>query len=715
MTTIDSNTLNQHVITELRETNRRIDDAFANITGLLGSLSVGNIAGLTPTRGAIIYGAGATPAWSVLAAGAANKILKMGATEPAWSSLVAGDIPPVTNSMLAGSIDLSKLVSGTPGDIIVCSPAGVPNYVFPAGDVGISTSGTTTIGTGKVINDMLAGSIALAKLLPSSSGNIIVCNAGGVPTYIAMTGDVTINNLGATSLATVGVAKGGTGITSYTVGDLLYASGVTTLSKLADVAAGQPLLSGGVTTAPAYAGWTLSGTATKTYTYPVITDTLAGLGTANVFSALNTFTSLKLSTGLIYPSADSATALRITKADATTVMMDFDTTNSQVLIGATPATTDRVLGISPGSDSRIPLTLYQNSATQSASLMTWNDSSDTVIGSILNNGSMNFSGTINGARILGVNGSMVSSEATQMELIQAQATIKPSAVTLASLYGMIFLPTINNSSTNITGVNSLYSRVDLGALYSGTISSLRLVFAALPIVSGGSITSLAGLVAANMTAATNNTNLLLGTGVIPAGNWSIYNSSTYANSFAGTLAITDATDATSTTAASVMLTGGLAVAKKLYVGSSVVLTTKITTYNNIATAGNGVASVYGVADLTAQGGNTAATTLYSVPAGGAGTYLVTIHIAITRAATSSSTLPDSRIIWTDADSSVTRTVAATATSAGNATTVYQQISFVINAKLSTNIQYDIGQVNAYASSGATSMQFAYHARCVFLG
>lgn len=51
---------------------------------------------------------------------------------------------------------------------------------------------------------------------------------------------------------TIGVALGGTGVSSYTVGDLLYASGAAALSKLADVATGNALLSGGVGAAPAW-------------------------------------------------------------------------------------------------------------------------------------------------------------------------------------------------------------------------------------------------------------------------------------------------------------------------------------------------------------------------------------------------------------------------------------------------------------------------------
>lgn len=47
-------------------------------------------------------------------------------------------------------------------------------------------------------------------------------------------------------------ANGGTGQSSYTIGDLLYASSSTALSKLIDAAVGQVLVSGGAGAAPAY-------------------------------------------------------------------------------------------------------------------------------------------------------------------------------------------------------------------------------------------------------------------------------------------------------------------------------------------------------------------------------------------------------------------------------------------------------------------------------
>ena len=62
---------------------------------------------------------------------------------------------------------------------------------------------------------------------------------------------VSIANL-TPGLGTITAAKGGTGQTSYAVGDLLYADTTTTLAKLADVATGNALISGGVGVAPSW-------------------------------------------------------------------------------------------------------------------------------------------------------------------------------------------------------------------------------------------------------------------------------------------------------------------------------------------------------------------------------------------------------------------------------------------------------------------------------
>lgn len=70
-------------------------------------------------------------------------------------------------------------------------------------------------------------------------------------------------------------AYGGTGIYTYAVGDLLYANGATTLSKLADVATGQVLISGGVATAPA---WSAAPALTTSLTVPTLYGSVAENG-----------------------------------------------------------------------------------------------------------------------------------------------------------------------------------------------------------------------------------------------------------------------------------------------------------------------------------------------------------------------------------------------------------------------------------------------------
>lgn len=117
-------------------------------------------------------------------------------------------------------------------------------------------------------------------------------------------------------------------------------------------------------------------------------------------------------------------------------------------------------------------------------------------------------------------------------------------------------------------------------------------------------------------------------------------------------------------------------------------------------------------NLTAQGANISATNLLASAT--AGTYLVTIYLVVSRAATSSSTLPDSRIIYTDQDSGATITVPVTSGLTTNTLSTFAQATFILNAKSTTAIQYDVGQVTPFASVGGTSMQFAYHARAVFL-
>ena len=78
---------------------------------------------------------------------------------------------------------------------------------------------------------------ANAALGTPASGTLTNCT--GLPLTTGVTG-------------TLAAANGGTGNASYAVGDILYASTTTALTRLADVATGNALISGGVGVAPAW-------------------------------------------------------------------------------------------------------------------------------------------------------------------------------------------------------------------------------------------------------------------------------------------------------------------------------------------------------------------------------------------------------------------------------------------------------------------------------
>lgn len=112
---------------------------------------------------------------------------------------------------------------------------------------------------------------AQVDLTNGVTGILPSANGGTGNAFFALSGPATavktftFPNANATILtdnAAVTVAQGGTGQTTYTIGDLLYASAASTLSKLADVAAGSYLRSGGVGTVPIWSAVTLPNAVT---------------------------------------------------------------------------------------------------------------------------------------------------------------------------------------------------------------------------------------------------------------------------------------------------------------------------------------------------------------------------------------------------------------------------------------------------------------------
>lgn len=130
-----------------------------------------------------------------------------------------------------------------------------------------SSSGGSAVNFGAGTKDVFI-TLPAPRTVTSVSGGSTGLTPSS-PTY----GDVTL-------AGTLAAASGGTGQTSYAVGDLLYASTTTALSKLADVATGNALISGGVGVAPSYGKIGL--TTHVSGTLPVANG---GTGTTTAFTA----------------------------------------------------------------------------------------------------------------------------------------------------------------------------------------------------------------------------------------------------------------------------------------------------------------------------------------------------------------------------------------------------------------------------------------------
>jgi hypothetical protein len=124
--------------------------------------------------------------------------------------------------------------------------AGTYSGAWGGSAIGVGYGGTnlTSYAVGDII--YASGATTLSKLADVATGNALISGGvGAAPSWgkIGLTTHVS---------GVLPAANGGTGQSSYTVGDILYASGSTAISKLADIATGNVLLSGGVGAAPAY-------------------------------------------------------------------------------------------------------------------------------------------------------------------------------------------------------------------------------------------------------------------------------------------------------------------------------------------------------------------------------------------------------------------------------------------------------------------------------
>lgn len=226
--------------------------------------------------------------------------------------------------------------------------------------IGWKTTPTTAGGTG--ITSWAAGDLpyyasgtTLSKLGIGSSGQILT-STGTAPQWSTLSGvAVTTFSAGTTGLtpssATSGAitlagtliaANGGTGQSSYAVGDILYASTTTALSRLADVATGNALISGGVGVAPSWGKIDLT------------THVSGTLSTTNGGTGLSSFTANRV----LYTSSTSAIGQSSN--------LVFDGTNLSIGGGmgvGTTANTSLAKIYLSGTSGTLPMIIASNTGT----------------------------------------------------------------------------------------------------------------------------------------------------------------------------------------------------------------------------------------------------------------------------------------------------------------------------------------------------------------
>lgn len=208
-----------------------------------------SIAGISVVQGDIIYGTGSDTMTRLAKDTNAQRVLTNGgaSNNPSWAqvSLTQG---------VSGLLPYANLSNGAGLSVVgrSANTSGVQADITAGTNGNILRRNGTSLDFGS-INLAAAGAVG-SSILPVANGGTnnafftVSGPASTAKTYTFPNATCTI----LTSNAAVTAAQGGTGQSSYAVGDLLYASTTTALSKLAGVATGNALISGGVNTAPSW-------------------------------------------------------------------------------------------------------------------------------------------------------------------------------------------------------------------------------------------------------------------------------------------------------------------------------------------------------------------------------------------------------------------------------------------------------------------------------
>jgi hypothetical protein len=179
-------------------------------------------------------------------------------------------------------------------------------YVIPTTTSATNwdTAYTNRITSATTPLSIASNAISIAQSTTTTSGYLSSTDWNTFNGKSPAAGSTSITTLGTIVTGTwnatvIGAVYGGTGQSSYAIGDILYASTTTALSKLADVATGNALISGGVGIAPSWGKIALTthvsgilpvangGTGSATQNFVDLTTTQSIAGAKTFTSTLN--------------------------------------------------------------------------------------------------------------------------------------------------------------------------------------------------------------------------------------------------------------------------------------------------------------------------------------------------------------------------------------------------------------------------------------------
>jgi hypothetical protein len=274
----------------------------------------------------------------------------------------------------------------------------------------------------------------------------------------------------------IAAGYGGTGLASYAVGDILHATGTTTVGKLADVAVGQVLASGGVGAVPAYtASPTLTGDLTASNL--TATPTLSAEALTNVagWTAAGSWT---YAAGTIWSHA-TGNATALTATGETAIVAG---TNYEIVMVLTTSTAGGGLIVSLGGQSFGTVSASGsytfNVAAASTAALAITPTSGTWVGSLtisvklVTNGQLNAEGiTQNSGQLLLPNGnvsypSFAFSKDANTGIYYTWDGTSSGAINIAA--DGVRLLKISASGTSLQGAGYyLGLRIDASRIYSG--------------------------------------------------------------------------------------------------------------------------------------------------------------------------------------------------------------------------------------------------------